>query len=73
MPNPLPGDGDLVATQGQVLPLGVIYPATYNSVSPVAAPAAKLGTSEPASVYQKVGCLRDDMFTTAESNPGGVE
>lgn len=72
MPNPLPG-GDLVATRGQVLPLGVIYLANYSSSSAVAAPAAKVGTSEPASAYQKVGLLQDDMFTITESDPVVVE
>ena len=69
------GDGDLVGTlqQGQILPIGTIYLATYNASSVVAAPAAKLGTGEPPSAYSRVGALQDDMFTITESDPGVVE
>lgn len=74
MPNPNPGDGDLqVGTQGQVLPIGIIYLATFVSGSEEPAPEAKLGTSEPASAFKKVGLLRDDIFTIDETDPDVIE
>jgi len=51
-----------------------LYFATYNSVTPVAAPAAPLGNGEPStSVWTKMGLLRDDQFTIAETDPTMVE
>lgn len=74
MPNPIPGDGVLVGTLGQVLPVGVLYFATYNAVSPVAAPGVALGNGEPATnVWTKQGLLRDDSFVVAETDPTMVE
>jgi hypothetical protein len=67
------GDGELVGTQGQILPIGTIYLATYVSGSPQAVPSAALGTSEPASAWVKLGCLQDDMFNITESDPGVIE
>lgn len=74
MPNPIPGDGVIVGTIGQVLPVGVLYFATYSALSTVAAPAVPLGNGEPATnVWTKMGLLRDDTFVVAETDPTLVE
>lgn len=73
MPNPIPGDGVLVGTFGQVLPVGVLYLAPYLTPTPTAAPGAALAATEPAAAYIKQGLLRDDQFTVAETDPTMVE
>lgn len=74
MPNPIPGDGVLVGTLGQVLPVGVLYFAPYISASPTAAPAAPLGNGEPpTNIWVKQGLLRDDQYTVVEADPTEVE
>ena len=73
MPNPIPGDGAIVGTVGQVLPVGVLYIAAYNAVTPVAPPGVALGATEPGGSYVKLGLLRDDQFTVAETDPTLVE
>jgi hypothetical protein len=74
VPNPLPGDGDLTFTVGQVLPIATVYLAPFvASPSTQAAPGVKLGTSEPTGTWQKVGLLHDDAFTVDETDAEVIE
>jgi hypothetical protein len=72
MPNPQPGDGALVGTVGQVLPVGTLYLAPYLT-TPTAPPGAALQGAEPAGAYVRQGLLKDDMFTVDEKDPDIIE
>lgn len=72
MPLPQPGDGALVGTVGQVLPVGVLYLAPYLP-TPTPAPGAALQNAEPGAPWIRQGLLKDDMFTVDEKDPDIIE
>jgi hypothetical protein len=73
MPTPFPGDGGLTFNFGQILPVGTLYLAAFNPVTPVAPPGINLGVDEPAAAWVKTGLLRDEQFTVEEADPDIIE
>jgi len=73
MPNPLPGDGRLTFTQGQVVPVGVMYMAPYVEGDFAPPPGARLGLMEPAAPYQKMPLMTNEIFTINEPDPQVLE
>jgi hypothetical protein len=72
MPFPQPGDGAIIGTVGQVLPIGVLYlcPQLTPATPP---PAAALGTTEPGTPWVRMGLLRDEQLVIDEKDPDTVE
>ena len=73
MPLPIPGNGDLTFTVGQVIPVADVYLAPYVAGAPQAAPGVPLGATEPSAPWVKVGLLQDDMFTVDETDAEVIE
>jgi len=69
MPTPLPGDGALSFTIGQVLPVGTLYLAPYIAATPTPAPGVALGATEPDAAFVKTGLLKDEQFLVTEKDP----
>lgn len=75
MPIPNAGDGDLVFSVGQVIPVATIYLAPYVAATPAAAPGTRMVTppAEPGTPWVKVGLLQDDTFTVEETDAEVIE
>lgn len=73
MPFPHPGDGVIVGTVGQVLPIGVLYLAPFLSPVQTAAPGVPIRDTEPGTPWVRMGLMKDEQLVIDEKDPDTVE